>query len=120
MFSPVISIPVYAVQTDTHACTVHDLLSFTHAWPSKPKPVSPTLGSTLSRQASMPCQRQHPISRAPPSSHGSTPQTDDSYTIGYDPAGTCTHNHKVFSFHIHVLQGFTFPHPNSTLSQVSP
>ncbi|XP_026207231.1 caskin-2-like [Anabas testudineus] len=55
--------------------------------PSVVEVLSRRAGGTLSRQASMPCQRQHPTSRAPPSSHVSTPQTDDSYTFGYDPAG---------------------------------
>ncbi|XP_042363988.1 caskin-2-like [Plectropomus leopardus] len=55
--------------------------------PSVVEVLSRRAGGTLSRQASMPCQRQHFASRAPPSSHGPAPQTDDSYTLGYDPAG---------------------------------
>ncbi|XP_039992013.1 caskin-2-like isoform X2 [Xiphias gladius] len=55
--------------------------------PSVVEVLSKRAGGTLSRQASMPCQRLHFASRAPPSSHGPTPQTDDSYTLGYDPAG---------------------------------
>ncbi|XP_028263975.1 caskin-2 isoform X2 [Parambassis ranga] len=55
--------------------------------PSVVEVLSRRAGGTLSRQASMPCQRQHFASRAPPSSHGLAPQTDDSYILGYDPAG---------------------------------
>ncbi|XP_056221704.1 caskin-2-like isoform X2 [Seriola aureovittata] len=55
--------------------------------PSVVEVLSRRAGGTLSRQASMPSQRQHFASRAPPSSHGSIIQTDDSYTHGYDPAG---------------------------------
>ncbi|XP_040922573.1 caskin-2-like isoform X2 [Toxotes jaculatrix] len=55
--------------------------------PSVVEVLSRRAGGTLSRQASMPCQRQHFASRAPSSSHGPTPQTDDSYTLGYDPSG---------------------------------
>ncbi|XP_078019257.1 caskin-2 isoform X2 [Epinephelus lanceolatus] len=55
--------------------------------PSVVEVLSRRAGGTLSRQASMPCQRQHFASRAPSSSHGPTPQTDDSYTLGYDPTG---------------------------------
>ncbi|KAE8284555.1 Caskin-2 CASK-interacting protein 2 [Larimichthys crocea] len=55
--------------------------------PSVVEVLSRRAGGTLSRQASMPCQRQHFASRAPLSSHGSAPQTDDSYTHGYDPTG---------------------------------
>ncbi|XP_018535051.1 LOW QUALITY PROTEIN: caskin-2-like [Lates calcarifer] len=55
--------------------------------PSVVEVLSRKAGGTLSRQASMPCHRQHFASRAPPSSHGPAPQTDDSYTLGYDPAG---------------------------------
>uniref|UniRef100_A0A3P8TL82 CASK interacting protein 2 n=1 Tax=Amphiprion percula TaxID=161767 RepID=A0A3P8TL82_AMPPE len=44
-------------------------------------------GGTLSRQASMPCPRQHFAPRDPLSSHSPAPQTDDSYILGYDPAG---------------------------------
>ncbi|KAK9530806.1 hypothetical protein VZT92_012287 [Zoarces viviparus] len=55
--------------------------------PSVVEVLSRRAGGTLSRQASMPCQRQHLTSRVPSSSHGSAPQTDDSYTLGYDPAG---------------------------------
>ncbi|XP_034063848.1 caskin-2-like [Gymnodraco acuticeps] len=53
--------------------------------PSVVEVLSRRAGVTLSRQASTPGQRQH--SRAPPSNHGPAPQTDDSYTLGYDPAG---------------------------------
>ncbi|XP_042252796.1 caskin-2-like isoform X1 [Thunnus maccoyii] len=55
--------------------------------PSVVEVLSRRAGGTLSRQASMPCQRQLFTSRAPPSSHGPAPQTEDSYTLGYDPAG---------------------------------
>ncbi|XP_034414867.1 caskin-2-like isoform X2 [Cyclopterus lumpus] len=55
--------------------------------PSVVEVLSRRAGVTLSRQASMSSQRQHLTSRVSPSSHGSTPQTDDSYTLGYDPAG---------------------------------
>ncbi|XP_034425789.1 caskin-2-like isoform X5 [Hippoglossus hippoglossus] len=55
--------------------------------PSVVEVLSRRAGGTLSRQASLPCHRQHFASRAPPSSHGSTPQSDDSFTLGYDPAG---------------------------------
>ncbi|KAM6898870.1 caskin-2 [Lycodopsis pacificus] len=55
--------------------------------PSVVEVLSRRAGGTLSRQASMPCQRQHLTSRVPSSSHGSAPQTDDSYTLGYDLAG---------------------------------
>ncbi|KAG7239788.1 hypothetical protein INR49_028375 [Caranx melampygus] len=55
--------------------------------PSVVEVLSRRAGGTLSCQASMPCQRQHFSSRAPPSSHGPTIQTDDSYTHGYDPSG---------------------------------
>uniref|UniRef100_A0A672GKS8 Caskin-2 n=1 Tax=Salarias fasciatus TaxID=181472 RepID=A0A672GKS8_SALFA len=54
--------------------------------PSVVEVLSRRAGGTLSRQASMPC-RQHFASRAPPSSHGHAPQTDDSYILGYDPSG---------------------------------
>ncbi|KAI9536390.1 hypothetical protein NQZ68_033649 [Dissostichus eleginoides] len=54
--------------------------------PSVVEVLSRRAGVTLSRQASTPGQRQH--SRAPPSNHGPAPQTDDSYTLGYDPAGS--------------------------------
>ncbi|KAM4525611.1 caskin-2-like isoform 2-T2 [Odontesthes bonariensis] len=53
--------------------------------PSVVEVLSRRAGGTLSRQASMPCQRQHFSSRAPPS--GPAPQTDDSYILGYDPTG---------------------------------
>ncbi|XP_047464145.1 caskin-2-like isoform X2 [Mugil cephalus] len=55
--------------------------------PSVVEVLSRRAGGTLSRQASVPCQRQHFASRAPPSSRGIAPQTDDSYILGYDPAG---------------------------------
>ncbi|XP_008276598.1 caskin-2-like isoform X2 [Stegastes partitus] len=55
--------------------------------PSVVEVLSRRAGGTLSRQASMPCPRPHFASRAPPSSHGPAPQTDDSYILGYDPAG---------------------------------
>ncbi|XP_071319653.1 caskin-2-like isoform X2 [Trachinotus anak] len=55
--------------------------------PSVVEVLSRRAGGTLSRQASMPCQRQHFASRAPPSSHGPSFQTDDSHTHGYDPSG---------------------------------
>ncbi|KAL6094716.1 caskin2 [Pungitius sinensis] len=55
--------------------------------PSVVEVLSRRAGATLSRQASGPCQRQHLTSRLPPSSRGSTPQTDDSFSLGYDPAG---------------------------------
>ncbi|KAL3967309.1 pre-rRNA-processing protein IPI3 [Sarotherodon galilaeus] len=58
--------------------------------PSVVEVLSKRAGGTLFRQASMPCQRQHFVSRAPPSSHGPAPQTDDLYILGYDPAGTHT------------------------------
>lgn len=114
-------IPVHAAQTETHTHThmhVHEGLSLTHACLPHPTPVSLTAGGTLSRQASVPCQRVF-ANRAPPSSHGLAPQTDDSYTLGYDPAGTYTHSQNptqlsplwLVSFHHqwHVLPGFTFP-----------
>lgn len=80
--------PEHAAQTYMH---VHELHSLTNACQPHPKPVSLTLGGTLSRQASKPCQRQNFASRAPPSSHGPGPQTDDSYTHGSDPTGRYTH-----------------------------
>ncbi|XP_070708029.1 caskin-2-like [Pempheris klunzingeri] len=55
--------------------------------PSVVEVLSRRAGGTLSRQASVPCHRQHYVSRAPSSSHGHAPQTDDSYTHGYDPTG---------------------------------
>ncbi|XP_073346506.1 caskin-2-like [Pagrus major] len=55
--------------------------------PSVVEVLSRRAGGTLSRQASIPCQRQNFASRAPPSSHGPGPQTDDSFTHGYDPTG---------------------------------
>ncbi|XP_038592600.1 caskin-2-like isoform X3 [Micropterus salmoides] len=55
--------------------------------PSVVEVLSRRAGGTLSRQASIPCQRQHFASRAPPSSYGPVPQTDDSYTLGHDPTG---------------------------------
>ncbi|KAM9336799.1 caskin-2 [Symphorus nematophorus] len=55
--------------------------------PSVVEVLSRRAGGTLSRQASIPSQRQHFASRAPPSNHGSAPQTDESYTHGYDPTG---------------------------------
>ncbi|XP_031179779.1 caskin-2-like isoform X3 [Sander lucioperca] len=55
--------------------------------PSVVEVLSRRAGGTLSRQASVPCQRQQYVSRAPPSSHGPAPQTDDSYTLGNDPTG---------------------------------
>uniref|UniRef100_A0A669B4K0 CASK interacting protein 2 n=1 Tax=Oreochromis niloticus TaxID=8128 RepID=A0A669B4K0_ORENI len=50
--------------------------------PSVVEVLSKRAGGTLFRQASMPCQRQHFVSRAPPSSHGPAPQTDDLYILG--------------------------------------
>ncbi|XP_035648617.2 caskin-2-like isoform X1 [Oncorhynchus keta] len=59
--------------------------------PSVVEVISRRAGGTLSRQVSLPSQRQqHFLSRAPPTSIGSTPQTDDSYTLYYGHAGTCT------------------------------
>ncbi|XP_029933897.1 caskin-2 isoform X2 [Myripristis murdjan] len=55
--------------------------------PSVVEVLSRRAGGTLVRQASLPCQRQHLLSRAPPSSLGPAPQTDDSYTLGYEHAG---------------------------------
>ncbi|KAM4624144.1 caskin-2 [Polymixia lowei] len=55
--------------------------------PSVVEVLSRRAGGTLSRQASLPCQRQHLLSRAPPSSLGSAPQTDDTYTLCYEHAG---------------------------------
>ncbi|XP_030610594.1 caskin-2 isoform X2 [Archocentrus centrarchus] len=55
--------------------------------PSVVEVLSKRAGGTLFRQASVPCQRQHFVSRAPPLIHGPAPQTDDSYILGYDPAG---------------------------------
>lgn len=55
--------------------------------PSVVEVLSRRAGGTLYRQASMTCHRQHMASRAPPPSHGPTPQNDDSYTTAYDPAG---------------------------------
>ncbi|KAM8836322.1 caskin-2 isoform 2-T5 [Spinachia spinachia] len=55
--------------------------------PSAVEVLSRRAGATLPRQASVPCQRQHLTSRLPASSRGSTPQTDDSFSLGYDPAG---------------------------------
>uniref|UniRef100_A0AAZ3NMT1 Caskin-2 n=1 Tax=Oncorhynchus tshawytscha TaxID=74940 RepID=A0AAZ3NMT1_ONCTS len=55
--------------------------------PSVVEVISRRAGGTLSRQVSLPSQRQqHFLSRAPPTSIGSTPQTDDSYTLYYDHA----------------------------------
>ncbi|XP_072312096.1 caskin-2-like isoform X2 [Eucyclogobius newberryi] len=53
--------------------------------PSVVEVLSRRTGGTLSRQASLPCQR-HPSSRAPPTS-GPAPQTDGSYLAACDPAG---------------------------------
>ncbi|KAM4715661.1 caskin-2-like isoform 2-T2 [Anableps anableps] len=53
--------------------------------PSVVEVLSRRAGGALSRQGSMPSQRPHPASRPPPSS--TAPQTDDSYILGYDPAG---------------------------------
>ncbi|PWA21695.1 hypothetical protein CCH79_00003414 [Gambusia affinis] len=53
--------------------------------PSVVEVLSRRAGGALSRQGSMPSQRPHPASRPPPS--GPAPQTDDSYILGYDPAG---------------------------------
>ncbi|XP_029554839.1 caskin-2 isoform X4 [Salmo trutta] len=56
--------------------------------PSVVEVISRRAGGTLSRQVSLPSQRQqHFLSRAPPTSIGSTPQTDDSYTLYYDHTG---------------------------------
>ncbi|XP_064789822.1 caskin-2-like isoform X4 [Oncorhynchus masou masou] len=56
--------------------------------PSVVEVISRRAGGTLSRQVSLPSQRQqHFLSRAPPTSIGSTPQTDDSYTLYYGHAG---------------------------------
>ncbi|XP_056152805.1 caskin-2-like [Lampris incognitus] len=55
--------------------------------PSVVEVLSRRAGGTLSRQGSLPNQRQHFLSRAPPASHGPTPQTDDSYTLYYEHAG---------------------------------
>uniref|UniRef100_A0A8D2ZIY5 Caskin-2 n=1 Tax=Scophthalmus maximus TaxID=52904 RepID=A0A8D2ZIY5_SCOMX len=54
--------------------------------PSVVEVLSRRAGGTLSRKGSLPCQR-HFASRAPPSSQGPTPQTDESFTHGYDPTG---------------------------------
>ncbi|CDQ63965.1 unnamed protein product [Oncorhynchus mykiss] len=55
--------------------------------PSVVEVISRRAGGTLSRQVSLPSQRQqHFLSRAPPTSIGSTPQTDDSYTLYYGHA----------------------------------
>ncbi|XP_074519553.1 caskin-2 isoform X2 [Halichoeres trimaculatus] len=53
--------------------------------PSVVEVLSRRAGGTLSRQASKSCHRQHFASRAPPSSNGPAPQTEDS--LGYDPTG---------------------------------
>ncbi|XP_013879480.1 caskin-2 [Austrofundulus limnaeus] len=53
--------------------------------PSVVEVLSRRSGGSLSRQASMPCQRQHFVSRTPPL--GPATQTDDSYILGYDPTG---------------------------------
>ncbi|KAJ0060496.1 hypothetical protein NL108_014182, partial [Boleophthalmus pectinirostris] len=53
--------------------------------PSVVEVLSRRTGGTLSRQASLPCQRP-PSSRAPPTS-GPAPHTDDSYPGACDPAG---------------------------------
>lgn len=53
--------------------------------PSVVEVLSRRAGVALSRQGSMPSQRPHHASRPPPS--GPAPQTDDSYILGYDPAG---------------------------------
>ncbi|XP_047232630.1 caskin-2-like isoform X3 [Girardinichthys multiradiatus] len=53
--------------------------------PSVVEVLSRRAGGALSRQGSMPCQRPHLASRPSPS--GPAPQTDDSYILGYDPAG---------------------------------
>ncbi|KAM9426784.1 caskin-2 [Pholidichthys leucotaenia] len=55
--------------------------------PSVVEVLSRRAGGALARQASVPCHRQHIASRPPPSSHATTPQTDDSYILGYDPSG---------------------------------
>ncbi|KAM3592235.1 uncharacterized protein V6R79_015131 [Siganus canaliculatus] len=55
--------------------------------PSVVEVLSRRAGGNLSRQASVPCHRQHFASRAPPSSLSSTPQTDTSCSRGFDPAG---------------------------------
>ncbi|XP_052329603.1 caskin-2-like isoform X6 [Oncorhynchus keta] len=60
--------------------------------PSVVEVISRRAGGTLSRQVSLPSQRQqHFLSRAPPTSIGSTPQTDDSYTLYYGHAGGPRH-----------------------------
>nr|XP_046232109.1 caskin-2-like isoform X2 [Scatophagus argus] len=55
--------------------------------PSVVEVLSRRAGGTLSRQASIHCQRHQFASRAPPSSHGPALQTDDSYSQGCDPTG---------------------------------
>ncbi|XP_063749492.1 caskin-2-like isoform X2 [Eleginops maclovinus] len=55
--------------------------------PSVVEVLSRRAGVTLSRLASTPGQRQHSASKAPPSNHGPGHQTDDSYSLGYDPSG---------------------------------
>ena len=88
-----VHIPMHSRQTDTHTrMFMIDFPSLMHVH-LKPNLSPWPIGGTLSRQASLPCHRQHFASRAPPSSHGSTPQSDDSFTLGYDPAGTPAHTH---------------------------
>ncbi|XP_038133870.1 LOW QUALITY PROTEIN: caskin-2 [Cyprinodon tularosa] len=53
--------------------------------PSVVEVLSRRAGGALSRKGSMPCQRPHLASRTPPS--GPTPQTDDTYILGYEPSG---------------------------------
>ncbi|XP_040032486.2 caskin-2 isoform X2 [Gasterosteus aculeatus] len=55
--------------------------------PSVVEVLSRRAGATLCRQASGPRQPPHLTSRPPPSSRGSTPQTDDSFSLACDPAG---------------------------------
>ncbi|KAK6301490.1 hypothetical protein J4Q44_G00275430 [Coregonus suidteri] len=59
--------------------------------PSVVEVISRRAGGTLSCQVSLPSQRQqHFLSRAPPTSIGVAPQSEDSYTLYYDHSGTCT------------------------------
>ncbi|XP_067100321.1 caskin-2 isoform X1 [Osmerus mordax] len=55
--------------------------------PSVVEVISKRAGGTLSRQVSLPSQRQNFLSRVPPSSICPAPQTDDSYTLYYEHTG---------------------------------
>lgn len=83
---------VHVSHSDKHTCMhMNCFPSLMHAT-LKPN-LSLTIGGTLSRQASAPCQRQHFASRPAPSSTGSTPQPDD--CCADDPTGIYVHTHHI-------------------------